>query len=200
MSLFFHYALSPSCISELARSYTGFTKLRCTCSWYVSCMCQVAVPVGMGEENVTHFTSLPNKGTPGVLHGEEIPAWESSPVVLLLPCMGYIWGGELPYAPLWHHLFGVAWPGCLSCIQPWGFLSVFPQDVFLVLGLPLVLCNVWALGASWEMAFSSSCPEHHYVCSGPYQSFPWVHPLAPRSIIQQICVLASSVPKLLGVP
>lgn len=55
------------------------------------------MPIRMGEENVTN---LPNEGTPGVLHGEEGPAWESSPMVLLLPHMGYIWGSELPYAPL----------------------------------------------------------------------------------------------------
>lgn len=42
------------------------------------------------------------------------------------------------------------------------------------------------------MAFSSLCPEHHYVHSGACQSFPSVFPLAPKSIIQQVCVLASS--------
>lgn len=97
-----------------------------------------------------------------------------------------------------NQLLGVAWPGCWS-IQPWGFLSMFPQDVFVVLESPLVFCNVWALGASWEMSFSSSCPEHHYVHSGACQSFSSVLPLVPRSIIQQVRVLASSVPKLLKV-
>lgn len=50
------------------------------------------------------------------------------------------------------------------------------------------------------MSFSSSCPEHHYVHSDACQSFPSMLPLAPRSIIQQVCVLASSMPKLLKVP
>jgi len=109
MSIFFHYMLCSSCMSELACSYMGVTKLRCMRSWYTSSACAngSARRNGRGKCNQP-FTSLPNEGTPGV-HGEELPAWENGPIVLLLPHMGYIYR-EVSYVrpsvtpSIWHSM------------------------------------------------------------------------------------------------
>lgn len=73
-------------------------------------------------------------------------------------------------------------------------------DVFLVFELYHVPYNVCALGGSWEMTFSSSCPLFHLALSivmaiqVPTSSF-----LSSR-IPNSVCVLALSLPMLLKAP
>lgn len=124
----------------------GFTKLR----GYVWVMCQLCMPNGStcwkGRGKCKEsFTSVPRKGILGLPHREEVLVWEMTLVMLLLPHIGYGWAGELPCVPLWHQVFGVAWPGCWSCVQHWVFC---PHSSRCFPGTSVTSCTL--MSGFWE--------------------------------------------------
>lgn len=146
--LFFHYALSSSRTPELARSYVGFTKLRCVCS-YVSFTCQMAAPVGRGEENVTSPSQgCQKKGLLVCFIGRRSQHGK----VALWCCFYPIWGmyGEMSYLmPLCDTMYlGRHGEAAGAAFKPEVFCSHSPKTFSWCLS-PL-LCSV--MSGLWEPA------------------------------------------------
>lgn len=94
-SLSFHSELSSSCMSELTCCSLGFTKLRGMCGWCVSCVCQMAEPVGKEKENVESFISLPREGILDLPHREEVLVWKMALWCCFYPIQGM--DGQVSY-------------------------------------------------------------------------------------------------------
>lgn len=137
-----------------------------------------------------------------MLHGQkqckEVPAWESCPVVLLLPCVGWM-GKQATSGPA---VGTSSWGGVarLQELCSAEFFCPCSLNVFLVFESYHVPYKVCALGGSWEMTFSSSCPLFHLALSivmaiqMPTSSFP------SSRISNSVCMLALSLPMLLKAP